>query len=62
MVESRSLAASKDYSTKTDRLSTVVLGVASWPVLIVLALLLLTAVFVLAMMIAFRGKDLPDSP
>lgn len=61
-VESRSLAASKDYSAKTDRLSTVVLSVASWPVLIVLALLLLTAVFVLAMMIAFRGKDLPDSP
>ena len=47
-VETRSLAASKDYSAKTDRLSTVVLGVASWPVLIVVALLLLTAVFVLA--------------
>lgn len=61
-VESRSLAASKDYSSKTDRLSTVVLGVASWPVLIVVVLLVLTAVFVLAMMIAFRGKDLPDSP
>ena len=43
-------------------ISTVVLGVASWPVLIVVALLLLTAVFVLAMMIAFRGKDLSDSP
>lgn len=61
-IEATSLAASQEYSTKTSRLSTVVMGVASWPVVIVVVLLVLTAVFVLAMMIAFRGKDLPDSP
>jgi hypothetical protein len=55
-------AVNDDYSTKTNRLSTVVLGVASWPVILLLGLLLLTAIFVLAMMVAFRGKDLADMP
>jgi hypothetical protein len=55
-------SANDDYSNKTNRLSTVVLGVASWPVILLLGLLLLTAIFVLAMMVAFRGKDLADMP
>ncbi len=61
-VESIGLTSNKDFTAKTNTLSTIVLGVASWPVLLLLALLLLTVVFVIAMMIAFRGKDLADTP
>jgi len=61
-VESKSLGVSRDYSSRTDSLTTVVLGVASWPVIVLAGLLLLTAMFVVAMMIAFRGKDLADAP
>jgi hypothetical protein len=61
-VESMSLGVSKDYTARTNSLSTIVLGVASWPVILLFGLLLLTAVFVIAMMIAFRGKDLSDMP
>lgn len=62
IIESTSLATSKVYAGRTRSLSTMLLGVASWPVIVLLALLLLTAGFVIAMMIAFRGKDLADTP
>jgi hypothetical protein len=61
-IEATSLTTSKVYSSKTNTLSAVVLSVASWPVLVLALLLLVTAVFVIAMMIAFRGKDLADAP
>lgn len=61
-VEALSLGANKDYTTRTNHVSRIVLGVASWPVIALGALLVLTAVFVVAMMIAFRGKDLADTP
>ena len=61
-IESTSLSTSKGYSTKTNTLSAVVLSIASWPVLVLVALLLVTAVFVVVMMVAFRGKDLADAP
>ncbi len=61
-VESKSLVASKDFTSRTNSLTTMVLSVASWPVILLFALLLLTAVFVIAMMVAFRGKDLADTP
>lgn len=50
------------FTARTSRLSTIVLSVASWPVLVLVVLLLVTAVFVIVMMIAFRGKDLADAP
>ena len=61
-IEAGSLATSKDYTVRTNSLTAIVLGVASWPLLALVGLLLLTAVFVIAMMIAFRGKDLADMP
>ncbi len=61
-VESVSLGVSKDFTDRTNRLTRIVVGVASWPVIMLFALLVLTAGFVIAMMIAFRGKDLADTP
>lgn len=57
-----STVVNQDFTAKTSSLTTIVLGVASWPVILLFGLLLLTAVFVIAMMIAFRGKDLADMP
>jgi len=39
-----------------------VLGLAGWPLLVFGSLLLLVVILVVAMMIAFRGKDLADAP
>jgi hypothetical protein len=57
-----STLVNNDFTAKTSSFTTLVLGVASWPVIALVGLLLLTAVFVIAMMIAFRGKDLADTP
>ncbi len=61
-VEAKSLGVSKDYTSRTNTLTKILLGVASWPIILLAGLLLVTAVFVIAMMIAFRGTDLADAP
>ena len=61
-VEARSLTTSKDYTTKTHSLSTIVLGVAGWPLIVMMGLLLLTVCFVVVLMFVFRGKELGDMP
>ncbi len=53
---------SANYTARTDRLFRIVLGLADWPLLVFVALLLLVVVLVIAMMVAFRGKDLADAP
>jgi hypothetical protein len=53
---------SDDFTARTSHLTTIVLGVASWPVIVLIGLLMVTVAFVVAMMIAFRGKDLADTP
>jgi hypothetical protein len=62
LLEDESRQANADYTAKTSSLAKVVLGVAGWPLLVFGALLILVAVLVLAMMVAFRGKDLADAP
>jgi len=59
---SESKTVNDSFSARTSRLSAIVISVASWPVLVLVALLLVTAVFVIVMMVAFRGKDLVDAP
>jgi hypothetical protein len=61
-IESQSLSVSKDYTAKTHSLSTIVLGVAGWPLIVMMALLLLTVCFVVVLMFVFRGKELGDMP
>ena len=61
-LEAESLQTNSDYTARTNSLTTVVLGVAGWPLLVFGVLLVLVAVLVVAMMIAFRGKDLADAP
>jgi len=56
------IRTSDDYTVRTDRLSKIVLGLAGWPLLVFGSLLLLVVILVVAMMIAFRGKDLADAP
>lgn len=61
-VEASSQRQSSAATERTERLSRVVLGVASWPVLVLVALLLVTAVFVLVLMVLFRGREMSDTP
>jgi hypothetical protein len=61
-VEATSLRTNDDYSARTGSMSHVLLGVASWPVLVIVGLLLFTAVFVLGLMILFRGREMNDMP
>jgi hypothetical protein len=62
LLMSESTLVNNDFTAKTSSFSRIVLGVASWPVIALVGLLLLTAGFVIAMMIAFRGKDLAGTP
>lgn len=57
-----SLRASDETTVRIGRMSTLVLGIASWPVILLVALLLLTAVFVIVLMILFRGRETSDMP
>jgi hypothetical protein len=61
-VEATSLRTNDDYSAQTGSMSHVILGVASWPVIVIVGLLLFTAVFVLGLMILFRGREMNDMP
>ncbi len=62
VVETTSGRASDAVSARTGNLSTVVLGIASWPVVLLAGLLLLTAIFVLVLMVLFRGREMSDMP
>ena len=62
LLQAESQQTNLDYTAKTNSLSHLVLGLAGWPLLVFVALLLLVVVLVIAMMVAFRGKDLADAP
>jgi hypothetical protein len=62
LLEAESQQTNLDYTARTNSLSNLVLGLAGWPLLVFVALLLLVVVLVIAMMVAFRGKDLADAP
>lgn len=49
-------------SARAGSMSKVVLGLASWPLLTLAALLLLTALFVVVLMVLFRGREMSDMP
>lgn len=61
-VEANSGKESEQFSGTTGSFSRIVLGIGIWPVVAVGALLILTAVFLGVLMLAFRGKDLSEAP
>ena len=61
-LEASSLRENRVMSDTTGNMSTVVLVLASWPIILLLGILLLTAVFVLVLMILFRGREMSDMP
>ena len=60
-IEQTSLRASDEATVRIGRMSTLVLGIAGWPVILLLGLLL-TAVFVGVLMILFRRRGTSDMP
>jgi hypothetical protein len=61
-LEAVSLRTNDEFSARTGSMSTVILGVASWPVIVFVGLLMVTAVFVIGLMILFRGREMGDAP
>lgn len=62
LFEEDSLKASNELTAQTGSRSVVLLGIASWPVIILSVLLLLTALFVIVLMVLFRGREMSDMP
>ncbi|MES2693404.1 MAG: hypothetical protein V4773_08025 [Verrucomicrobiota bacterium] len=62
VLEIESTRLNSDVSARTDNVSSVVLGIATWPIIVVLGILLLTAVFVVGLMILFRERQASDMP
>lgn len=62
LVEANSDKLNEQFSDTTGSFSRIVLGVGIWPVVAMGALLVLTAVFLGVLMLAFRGKDLNEAP
>ena len=62
LLEADSLKTNEVVSESTHSASKLVLGVASWPVLVLVALLVLTAIFVVVLMVLFRGREMSDMP
>jgi hypothetical protein len=62
VVEEASVRANDAVSARTGNMSTVLLGLGSWPVVLLIGLLLLTAAFVVVLMVLFRGREISDTP
>ena len=61
-IESSGLKDSDALTETTGRFSQIMIGLASWPLLLIAALLIFTLVFLAVLMVAFRGRDLSDTP
>lgn len=61
-LEEETLQSNYDYTTKTGSHSAMVLSLAGWLVIILLGLLLATLVFVLMLLLLFRGSEIGDIP
>lgn len=61
-LETESLRINGDYSVNSGAMARIVLGVGSWPVILLVGLLTVTALFVLALMLLFRGREMSDMP
>ncbi len=62
LVEANSDKVSEQFSGTASSFSKIVLGIGIWPIVAVGVLLVLTAVFLGVLMLAFRGKDLSEAP
>ncbi len=62
ILEAESLKASEALSVQAGSTSKWVLGAASWPIALLAGLLALTAIFVVVLMVLFRGREMSDMP
>jgi hypothetical protein len=61
-IEKTSMSESDRVTERIGTMSKLVLGVASWPVIVLVALVLVTVIFVLVLMFMFRGRETSDMP
>lgn len=60
-LKSIGMEASDRMSDRTRNMSTLVLGAAGWPVIVVVLLSIFTAVLVIALVLIFRGREMGDA-
>ena len=61
-IESSGLKDSDALTETTGSFSRIMIALASWPLLLIAALLVFTLLFLAVLMIAFCGRDLSDAP
>jgi len=62
LLEAESLRTNEAITSESGRMTTVVLGLASWPLLVGASLALLTTLFIVVLMLLFRGREMENSP
>jgi hypothetical protein len=62
VLQAESSRQNSSLSARAGSVSTMVPGIASWPVILLLGLLTLTAIFVLVLMMLFRGREMNGLP
>ena len=62
VVEAASTRVNDAVSARASNFSRILLGIGSWPVILLGGLLLLTLVFVVVLMVLFLGREMSDMP
>jgi hypothetical protein len=61
-LETEAQRINDEFTASTSSTSKAMLGLGGWPLLLLVALLAITAVFVLVLMLLFRGREMSDTP
>lgn len=62
VLEVESAKINHHLSARAGNASSVVLGIATWPLILVAAILVMTLLFLVVLMMVFRGRDLSGTP
>lgn len=62
VIEADSQRLNDSVSARAGSMAKWLLGLASWPIVALVGLLLLTAIFVVVLMVLFRGREMSDMP
>ncbi|HVS54486.1 MAG TPA: hypothetical protein VHD62_19170 [Opitutaceae bacterium] len=62
LLEAESMRANDDFSARTSSMSTMVLGLGGWPVIVLVGLIAITVIFVAVLMFLFRGSGMHEAP
>lgn len=62
LLETESMRVNDDFSAHASSMSRVVLGLSGWPLIVLIALIAITVIFVAVLMFLFRGSGMHEAP